>query len=211
MVNKKIEQIKAAIERGANRQSKLSGVAIEVPALASLQIRHLLNNLGELATNYLEVGVHRGGTFCSTIYRNENLNYVQAIDCFVSDAFGEGAEKDFKENSERNLPAFTGIGLIVSDAFAVDLSQFKHKFDMYLYDGDHSQEAQKKALTYYKDVLADEFIFLCDDYDWPEVQKGTQDGIAEAGYKILFDHYLKGNDHDNEGWWNGYYVALLKK
>ena len=62
-----------------------------------------------------------------------------------------------------------------------------------------------------KPVLADEFVFLCDDYDWPEVRKGTQDGTKEAGYKILFDHTLAGNDHDNEGWWNGYYVALLKK
>jgi hypothetical protein len=208
---KKIESIKEAIQNATNRKSSLSDSAMNVPALASLQVRHLLNNLGALATNYLEVGVHRGGTFCSTIHANDKLNFAQAIDCFVSDQFGEGAQNDFVSNSKANLPQGVRMELIVSDAFEVDTAAIRHKFDMYLYDGDHSIEAQKKALTYYKDVLADEFIFCVDDFDWDEVQRGTDEGISEGGFEILFHAYLKGGDHDNEGWWNGYGVYLLKK
>ena len=39
----------------------------------------------------------------------------------------------------------------------------------------------------------------------------NEDGIAEAKYQILYDKVLLGNDHDNDGFWNGFYVALLKK
>jgi hypothetical protein len=212
MVMNKIEQIQQAIGKAQQRQSGLSPSAFDVPALASLQIRHLLNNLGALATNYLEIGVHRGGTFCSTIHGNHNLKFAQAIDCFVSDAFGEGAENDFRNNSFLHLPpASTLMNLIVSDAFEVDLSKIDRKFDMYLYDGDHSIQAQKNALLYYKPVLADEFIFCCDDFDWREVHDGTMQGIEEGGYKILLYARLVGNNHDNEGWWNGYGVFLLQK
>jgi hypothetical protein len=80
-----------------------------------------------------------------------------------------------------------------------------------LYDSGHSEEEQKNALVYFYPVLSNEFILCVDDYDLLEVQKGTQDGIKEMGLKIQFEKILIGNDHDNEGWWRGYYVALLKK
>jgi hypothetical protein len=59
--------------------------------------------------------------------------------------------------------------------------------------------------------MADEFIFCVDDMDFPEVYAGTKRALLEALVEILFCEHFGGNDHDNEGWWNGFLVALLKK
>jgi hypothetical protein len=110
------------------------------------------------------------------------------------------------------MPHAMELRLLRSDCFEVDLSVLPKPFDLYLYDGGHSEEQQRKGLTYYLPVLADEFIFCCDDYSWPDVQKGTQDGIKESNLDILFEQeMITKSSHDNESWWNGFYVALLKK
>lgn len=210
----KIEAIKEAIEKADKMQSPHAANTYQVPALTSLKIRHLLNNIGRLGTNYLEIGVHRGGTFTASIAGNENLEFITAIDSFESDKNGENARVDFLANVQAHKPYNTNFDLIVSDSFSVDIGQtgkVPELIDIYLYDGDHSEESQKKALGYYLPNLANEFIFMVDDNDWPEVQKGTQDGIRECGLEILFEKYLVGNNHDNDGYWNGFYVAFLRK
>lgn len=209
----KISLIKQAIEKANKLQSDLPTSQYEVPALTSLRIRHLLNNLGKLGTHYLEIGVHKGGTFTATIAGNRNLKTITAIDSFESDHMnGEVAEKEFNENANKFNPLGTIQNVIIADSFQVHLEDISQKVDLYLYDGGHSEDDQRRALTYYLPVLANEFIFLCDDYDWPEVQKGTQDGIIEAGLEILFDkHIPSAGSHDNDSYWNGFYIALLKK
>lgn len=209
----KIEKIKQAIEDADKLKSKLTiSTAYDVPALASLRIRCLLNNLGEITTNYMECGVHRGGTFCSSVNNNPNIQNAFAIDNWASDHMGgQIHESQFMEAATKFTHQKTNLQVIKSDCFSVDLSKVSVPIDTYLYDASHDYLDQLKALTYYYPVLADEFIYLCDDYDLLEVQEGTKDGIKETRLKVLFERYLVGNDHDNDGWWRGYYVALLKK
>lgn len=208
----KVELINDAIERGCNMVSNLPKEQYDVPALTSLKIRNILNNLGALGTKHLECGVHKGGTYTATIAGNNNLKSTTAIDNFESDEQSDDkAQPQFISNASKFIPESTTHQLIVSDTFQ-SIDKIKETgIDIYMYDGDHSEEAQRKALTYFKEKLADEFIFLCDDYDWPEVQKGTQDGIKEGGYEGLYEKILVGNDHDNDQFWNGFYIALLKK
>lgn len=211
---KKLELLKVAIENADESISHLPGEQFAVPALTSLKIRHLLNNIGKLGNNYLEVGVHRGGTFTASVAGSVNLEKITAVDSFLSDVTSnEGAKPEFENWASIFVPKSSVFKLIHSDSFAEDvLTLIPKGVDIYLYDGDHSEESQKKALTFYKDVLADEFIFLCDDFDWDEVQKGTAKGIEEGGYEVLFEKYMKSKgSHDNDSWWNGFYVALLKK
>jgi len=210
----KITALKLAIENADQLKSDLPNEQYEVPALTSLRIRHLLNSIGKLGTQYLEVGVHKGGTFTASVSNNSNLKEIFAVDSFESDKGNENdkAQPQFIHWANKLKSPESNFTLIVSDSFQVDLSLLPKDIDIYLYDGDHSEEYQRKALTYFKDNLADEFIFLCDDFDWDEVQQGTRKGIEDAGYIILFEQYMasKGS-HDNDSWWNGFYVALLKK
>jgi len=121
------------------------------------------------------------------------------------------AQPIFMENVKKHKPESAHFRLLINDCFTVDLEKVLAPADLFLYDAGHSESDQRKALTYYYPVLADEFILCVDDYDWDDVKKGTQDGILEMGLTKLFEHTLVGNDHDNDSWWNGFYVALLKK
>ena len=210
----KIEAIKGAIERANNLQSKMDATAWAVPALSSLRIRHLMNNLGAISTRYMECGVHKGGLFCSTL-RNNFFNGLAAIDNWASDDTSDDkAFPQFRDNVEKCMPL--GQCLMIdtrkSDTFSVDpTTLLMQPYDLYLYDADHSYESQKRAMTYFLPAMADEFILCVDDYDWEDVWKGTQDGLKDAGVEILYEHAFIGNDHDNMGWWNGFYVALIRK
>lgn len=209
-----------AIEDADQMISPLPSEQYQVPALTSLRIRHLLNSIGKLGTKYLEVGVHKGGTFTASVAGSDNLKEIVAIDSFESDEndyektvnqYGK-ARPEFEEWAKKFVPSSSKFELVVSDSFQVDLKKLPKQIDIYLYDGDHSKLSQEMALTYYKDVLADEFIFMVDDFDWGEVEEGTRSGIEKARLEIVYEKHLRSKgSHDNDSWWNGFYVALLKK
>jgi len=212
----KIEAIKLAIKNADNLSSKMDEKAWSVPALSSLRIRHLMNNLGAISNRYLECGVHRGGLFCSTLRNNSHIDMACYIDSFESDKItGEDIAHEFLNNATDCLE---GTDMLLfgheCDTFSAP-SNIGDGIDLYLYDADHSKESQRKAVTYFLPAMADEFIFCVDDFDWPDVAFGTGVGIGEAlknkEIQVLYTHAMTGNDHDNDGWWNGFFVALLKK
>lgn len=206
----KVSQIEEAIDQAEKRYSSLTDGALRVPALSSLNIRHLMNNLGAIATKYFENGVHKGGLFCSTVYRNKNLIMTYAADNWASDKTSyDKAEIQFIENKNLFMPEGVGFGWSKCDS--LNASPTGDGYDLYLYDSDHSEKYQCEGLTRYVPGMADEFIFCVDDYDWEDVRKGTERGIEESNLEILFSKIFPGNDHDNEGWWNGFAVFLLKK
>lgn len=219
----KIELIIDAIERAKNHQSKMDDVAWSVPALSSLKIRHLMNNLGAISTRYWECGVHKGGLFCSTIRNNPNIIIAGANDSFESDENSEDkALPQFESNVMKCKSPDTTFVLRIGDTFELDPITGPTGIDLYLFDADHSYESQRKAMTHFLPAMADEFIVCVDDYDWRDVEFGTQDGIRRdlekrdqggvgALVEVLFEERFVGNDHDNDGYWNGFYIALLKK
>lgn len=211
----KVELIKEAIEKAKRHESKMDETAWSVPALSSLKIRHLMNNLGAISTNYLECGVHKGGLFCSTLRNNPNLSSVTANDNFASDIIGKDkAEPQFRQNVRKCVPSdrFLHVDVRICNTFDLDPASITGKpIDLYLFDGDHSYESQRDAMTHFLPAMADEFIVCVDDFDWPEVMTGTEEGIKLSGCDVLFHDQFKGNDHDNSGWWNGFFIALLKK
>jgi len=211
----KIELIKGCIENAEKRRSGLSPEAINVPMLGSLQIRHLLNNLGAISSSFLDVGSHVGGSYCSAVFGNANLSHAYAVDSWASDATeGHKHAKDFIANSIAFTPYGVDFRIINSDCFEVDLTGIKKDIDFYSYDAGHSREQQKQAIIYYKPILANEFIYVCDDWTFEGVKEGTMEGIEEGGYEILFQQELlndNGELYQNEQWWDGYAVFLLKK
>ncbi len=208
----KIIAIRDAIERAKNHQSKMDQVAWSVPALSSLKIRHLMNNLGAISTAYLECGVHKGGLFCSTIRNNDNIKYIHANDSFESDETSdEKVAPQFFENVNKCKSSNQILSFLTGDTFNVKPDLFGTPIDLYLFDADHSYESQRKAMTHFLPAMADEFILCVDDHNWQDVWLGTHDGLREANVEILFEEAFVGGDHDNDGWWNGFYIALLKK
>lgn len=207
--------IQRALVSGDTMQSKLTPEALAVPGFTSLRIRHLLNNLGAIPDrHYLEIGVHRGSTFVSTCFNNK-LASATAVDNWSNCARDGLSEKDFFQTCD-TLLGRTKYVCYKQDSFTLQPEQFKQLINLYLYDGDHSYEAQYKALAYFYPMLADEFIFLVDDYSdsfygAPHVKNGTQDAIRDLKLKVLFEQEMVGNGERADGWWNGFYVSLLKK
>lgn len=208
----KVEKIEKAINDGINEKSKLVASNFEVSGLVSLKGRHIYNNLGSLATNFLEIGSHLGCSFTSSISFNDNIKTATSIDSFASDWVEDRqCMPIFLENVKKHLLPKTEFKFIHSDAFNVNLSEIPSNIDYYIYDGSHDEQSQFNALFYYYPILADEFIFAVDDFDWDEVSSGTFRAIEKCGFDILYQRILKGNDHCNDSFWNGYGYFLLKK
>lgn len=201
----KIELIQQAIDRAERLESKLTPKQFEIGGFTGEKIRHLLNNLGEISTNYLEIGVLFGSTFVAANYGN-NFNTSIAIDSFVEFNEDKTAKKQFINNA-----ADLRYILLDQDCWTVPVP-FTDPIDFYTFDGAHDFLSQEKALTYFKDAMADEFIFCLDDANWPEVINGTRSGIEKAGLQILAFWELGPHDVGNGGgFWNGFHVYLLKK
>jgi hypothetical protein len=209
----KIKQIELAIENAIQRKSKLSAEALNVPALTSLNIRHLLNNLCSLSTIYVDSGSHVGGSFCSAVYGNNNLKKAVAIDSWHPNHMnGEQDEIDFRKNASKFTPKETDLIILKSDTFQLDLGLCPQNVDFYYFDAGHSEIEQYKALMYYYPILADRFIFCVDDYMLDEVRKGTEDAIVDSKVKVLFEkEFVTDSEYSNESWWRGWKLFYLEK
>ena len=197
-----------AIAYGTWEQSKVCEEILSMDGMSSRKGRHFLNNIGSRINTYLEVGVWKGSTFLSALYDNTNLE-AYAVDNWSE--FG-GPKQDFLDNLSRyashlNSPKF--IEKCIFDVVPQDVNNIK--FDCYFYDGIHTQDAQRKAIGI-SSMLADSFIYIVDDYAWPEVRTGCQEGIVESGFKVIKEWELPSvGPNSPEMFWNGMYVGVLEK
>lgn len=206
-----ISHVQESIALAQQEASKLTDEILAIPGMSSAKVRHLLNNLCSMEdTRYLEVGVWQGSTFISALYDNEGASkHAVAIDNWSE--FG-GPFPEFLAHVLKFLPNYEGK-FFSADCFTVNKNtSFSQKVNTYFYDGNHSFLSQKKAFTYFNDVLEDVFIAIVDDWNFPEVQKGTRAAFRELKYQILFETVLPARyNGDLENWWNGFYVAVIRK
>jgi hypothetical protein len=194
---------------------------LEYKGMTGTNTRHLYNNIisnfGETCTDvrYLEIGTWYGSSSISAIYKNK----VDALFIDNWSQFG-GDPNIFMEILEK-YEGESNLYLIENDCWKVDLNDLNDKkFNVYLYDGGHSESDHYKSLEYYYPVLEDQFIFMVDDWCWSDVRDGTMRAIRDLNLKIEFRHEeflgnddLKGmpNHKGKETWWNGFACFLLSK
>ncbi len=176
--------------------------------MSSAKNRHLLNNLCSLrGARYLEIGVWKGSTLASAGYRNQ-------ISVTAADNWSQF--KGPRESFERICRDFVRNELTFfdEDCFKLSLDKLPGKYHVYFYDGEHSYDSQYRAFKYFDSILEDTFIAIVDDYNGDDVQRGTQDAFRDLGYRVIFEEYLPTPGKENavtSSWWNGFYVALVKK
>ena len=183
--------------------------------MSSPKVRHLLNNLCTLPeTSYLEIGSWKGSTWVSALYNNKDT-LSQAISIDNWSHFG--GEDNFKANCTRFLPGVP-YKTYSADCFALDIHEVcPIPVNIYFYDGEHTALAQEMAFTYYDEILDDVFIAIVDDWNWDMVQNGTRAAFEKLDYQILYERILpaKWNEEkqnfDMENWWNGLYIAVIKR
>lgn len=211
-----IEHANVAIEKSKKGLSKLSDEILRMEGMSGHKTRHLYNNICSLkGINYLEIGTWKGSSFISSLYHND-------INAIVIDNWKEfdGPKIEFLSNVEKFCSG-ASFKLIEADCFKIeddDILKVYDSIDVYLYDGAHDYDSQKKAITYYSHLLSKYSIIIIDDFrsdtpNWANVKKGTYDGIAKAGLKV---HYateiityqeLSGASE----YWNGFGLFICER
>jgi hypothetical protein len=212
-----METYKALIEKSfQNAEGKISKITDEIirmDGMSGTKTRHFYNNLMSAEdARYLEIGTWKGSSVCSAMCNNKAK--VICIDNWSE--FG-GPKSEFLVNFEK-FKGENQASFIENDCFRVDVSTLP-KFNIYMYDGNHTNESHYKALLHYYNCLDDVFIFIVDDWNWIDVRDGTMNSIRKLNLKILYQREIRltwDNSHTpvpqaKENWWNGIYVAILQK
>lgn len=205
-----INKLNLFFENAENGISKIDENLKLMEGMSGIKTRHFYNNILTIeGTRYLEIGTWKGSSVCSAMCGNSSS--VLCIDNWSE--FG-GPKSEFLENFEK-YKGNNNAKYIESDCFQIDISTIG-KFNIYMYDGNHSYDSHYKSLTYFIDAMEDEFILIVDDWNWIEVQNATMDSIRDLKLNILWNKEIKINNegittHDKNGWWNGISVFLIKK
>lgn len=194
---------------------------LEYEGYTGTRTRHFYNNIcrSDKLENikYLEIGTWNGSSSISAIYENKLTGLF--IDNWCQ--FG-GDPNIFKENLTKYGNDDSSYYLLEQDCWKVDINELNDvgPFNIYLFDGDHAELDHFESLRYYYPVLEDIFIFMVDDWNWPNVRDGTMRAIDQLNLHVLFRHEefvsedeLEGmpEHHGKKTWWNGIGIFLLSK
>ena len=187
---------------------------------------------------YLEIGTWAGSTLLSFIYKQQNLVYASAIDDFSQFQEKDGSGINVRQYLEGGLESVIDPEIVInrgtnyeinfsndnfkfqfldSHCFELDKNRLFGKYNVYFFDGPHAYEDTKKGFTYYNDHLDDIFIVIIDDWNRDYIRNAWKDVSDELGYEICYEQELIGmgpkpvNPNAHIDWWNGYYVAVIKK
>ena len=206
--------VELAFEKAEKEQSKITEDILNMEGMSGRRTRHFYNNLlNKEDARYLEIGTWKGSSVCSAMYGNK-------ADVFCIDNWSEfnGPKDEFLANFN-TYKGENNTRFLEQDCFTVDTSQLP-KFNIYMYDGNHTQLSHYKALIHYYDCLDDIFIFIVDDWNWRGVREGTYDSFKELKLSVLYEREIRtttNNTHpvmaskEQTEWHNGIYVAILKK
>jgi predicted O-methyltransferase YrrM len=193
--------------------SKITSDIISMEGMSGTKTRHFYNNLlNNQDARYLEIGTWKGSSVCSAMCGNKAK--VLCIDNWSE--FG-GPKDEFVKNFEK-FKGENDARFIENDCYKVDISGLP-KFNIYMYDGNHSEESHYRALNHYYDCLDDVFIFIVDDWNWQEVRNGTLQSIKKLNLNVLYQKEIRLTMDNSvtlepllsKTWWNGIYVAILQK
>ena len=198
-------------------KSGVPKVRVNIPGLTSPRVQTLLNSLAQGVDTYLEVGAAMGATFCAVL-KNNPLRAVAIDNWSVQIQPATSNIEKLPENSVeqflKNVETHKGNSQVVvidADLFSVDTSIFENQIKMMFYDGPHDEESTAKAVEYYYSTLADEAIVVFDDANWRGVVDGARKGFNKVGANVSFEKILLNSEENPNEWWNGLYIAVVRK
>ena len=211
-----INHVNLSVDNSNKNLSKLTSDILSMDGMSGNKTRHLYNNICELnGANYLEIGTWKGSSFISALYGND-INSI-AIDNWVE---FNGPKDEFISNVDKFCPD-RKFKFIEKDCFKIADDEIKSVYDsidIYLFDGAHDYESQRKAITYYKHLFSKYVIIIIDDFRsdtpaWANVKKGTYDGIEESG--LVIHHKIEIITHQESSgpseYWNGFGLFVCEK
>lgn len=211
-----IQHCVVSVDNANNNISKLTPDILSMDGMSGNKTRHLYNNICSLKNaNYLEIGTWKGSSFISAFYNND-------INPIVIDNWAEfnGTKNEFISNVNKFCPNIK-FNFIEKDCFKVNDEEIKSIYDsvdIYLFDGAHDYESQRKAITYYKHLFSKYVIIIIDDFRsdtpaWANVKKGTYDGINESKLIIHYSEEIITHQESNgrQEYWNGFGLFVCER
>jgi hypothetical protein len=207
------KHIDDAILKAERLESKLPSEILSMSGMSGIKTRHFYNNLLSLEdARYLEVGTWKGSSVCSAMYGNKAL-----VVCVDNWSQFQGPKLEFL-NSFEKFKGENNASFIEKDAFEIVTTALP-KFNMYMYDGDHSELSHYLAVTHFLNAMDDVFIYVVDDWNWSQVREGTMKAIAASKLEIVHQREIRlTNDNSHTPpdiakatWWNGIWAAVLRK
>jgi hypothetical protein len=226
-IEEAISHVDKSFEKAERLESKITSEILSLEGMTGIKTRHLYNNLLEVDSpmNYLEIGVWRGSSFISSMYKNLNVTGI-AMDDFNPNYGGPNSGEDnyrlFLENTSKILSNGEKHEVKVKEFYDLDVAELP-KVDIYLYDGDHIDHYQYNAFKKMFPCFSDICVVVIDDWNATGVQVGTNKAKIEMGGEIPFEivherivEYTKDGSHTpidiaQREYWNGIYVAVLRK
>ncbi len=207
-----IAHVENSIQKAVDGVSKVNKKALAIHGMSSAKVRHFLNNVCSLpGSSYLEIGSWKGSTLVSALHKNPVK--AIAIDNWSQQFYYvPSAREDFYANVDPYLKEGK-LTVIERDCFVLSPREVTQTpINIYFFDGEHTYNSQKLAFTHYNEIFADMFIAIVDDWNWTQVQNGTRDAFSQLGYHVVYEKELFCEmNGDASSWWNGLYIAIVKK
>lgn len=211
-----ISHVKSALYWAQYDRSKLDEkILTQLQGMSGQRTRHFYNNLCSLPdARYLEIGAWKGSSSISALYMNPHCK-ATIIDNWSE--FG-GNPQDLIDNLKAYIPHEIDYTYINEDCFTLSVP-LNRKYNIYLYDGAHDEEAQRKGITHFYRYLDPISIVVIDDWNHLPTQKGTWEGFEEVNAKILYKKEIllttDGShtpfDIAHRDFWNGMAVFVIEK
>lgn len=213
-------QILTSYYRANQPETDLPDWLINIESMSGIKYKKFINSLifevGK--TKYLEIGTWTGSTACSAMWQNN-------VDCYLVDNWEQfnpqgNVKSLFFEHTER-------VTQRSPDAkFTFEENDFRKinygnigKYNVYFFDGPHEEQDQYDGVVYAQPALEDEFIFICDDWNWNQVRSGTAQAFSDLNLKIEYSLEIRTTldgttpevVYETSDWHNGYFIASCKK
>lgn len=196
--------VEECLAKAEAQTSALSDQALAVPGMTSPEVRHLLNSLCSEGADYCEIGTLLGATAVAASYNNTGFhvaldNFSQWPDVLNLPSLGAVSLRDVAQLSTRDAwqkyvdGAGCKVRLVLADVheWEPDLTT-----DILFYDGDHSEDGTRRALSRLVGHMKPSLVIV-DDWDSVYVQAGTR----AAGLNVVQEW--------TRNWWRGIYLALV--
>lgn len=211
-----INHVKSSLFWARNDMSKLNNdILNKLVGMTGKKTRHFYNNLCSLPdARYLEIGAWKGSSSISAMYMNPQCKAT------IIDNWSEynGSPSELVSNIDTYIPYKANYTFINEDCFFLS-EPLRMKYNIYLYDGAHDEEAQCKAITRFYEYLDDVSIVIIDDWNYPPAEKGTWKGFDTVGAKIIYKEEIKLTTNGSHSpmdlaardFWNGMAVFVIEK
>lgn len=188
---------------------------IMMEGMSGKKYRYLINNLirSIQSPTYLEVGSWLGSSACAAIW----MNRVRAVCVDNWSQFG-GTRERFERHVLNARGPECDFTLIEQDFRQIDFASLR-PVNIYFFDGPHTEQDQFDGISFVLPALEKNFVLIVDDYNLPEVRKGTERAIQALGLTVSCAITIRTTHDDshpviqcqNSDWHNGYHIAVVSK